>query len=452
MSQDSVPYLRALLDIVPVAVTGVDVRGLVTHWNAVATELYGIPENEILGRPLRDFFRQDDLIVLTVLETGQPVYRSYHRPRGDRHVLINARPIFQNGELLGAVASEQDITQLINLYNDLTTANFNLERLEKAVKSHGPSGAFDHIQGESPAIKEAIRMAQKVALTDATVLITGESGVGKELFARAIHAASPYHQGPFVALNCGAIPAALFESELFGYERGAFTGAEPKGNPGKLTLAKRGTLFLDEIGDLALDLQVKLLRVLQEQSYYRLGGTAPLRLEARILAATNRSLEEMMKRGSFRRDLYFRLNVISLRIPPLRQRPEDIPAITEFLMQQFAFQYGKPAPRLSPAALNVLMEYDWPGNLRELRNVVERAVILSEGDTILPADLALPPPDETGPPHFSPASAPDREDPEKQRLLQALSQAKGNKSQAARILGITRATLYSRLQRYGHSL
>lgn len=450
------PYLNALLDLVPVAITGVDIQGLVTHWNSVATELYGITQEEILGKPLRDFFHKNNLVVLSVLETKQPVYRSYHRPRGDRHVLINAQPIYRDGLLLGAMTAEQDITQLVNLYNDLATANFNLERLEKAVRNAGPSGAFDRVQGRSTAIQGIVRMAQKVALTDATVLIRGESGVGKELFARAIHGASPHHLGPFVALNCGAIPAPLFESELFGYERGAFTGAEPKGSPGKLTLARGGTLFLDEIGDLPLDLQVKLLRVLQEQSYYRLGGATPLRLEARILAATNRLLEEMVAQGSFRRDLYFRLNVISLEIPPLRQRIEDIPDVAEFLVQQFALQYGKIAPRLNPAALNALMDYDWPGNLRELRNVIERAVILSEGDTIMPHDFRLSVPlapvggayshglFSTLNPSFQTGTA----EAEKQALSQALHQAKGNKSQAARLLGITRATLYNRLQRY----
>lgn len=458
MAADLIPYLNALLDIVPVAITGVDIQGLVTHWNSVATELYGIPAQEIMGQPLGKFFHKKDLIVLTVLETKQSVYRAYHRPRGDRHVLINAQPLYRDGQLLGAMASEQDITQLVNLYNDLATANFNLERLEKAVKNNGTTGAFDRLQGRSVVIQSVIRMAQKVALTNATVLITGESGVGKELFARAIHGASPHHLGPFVALNCGAIPAALFESELFGYERGAFTGAEPKGSPGKLTLAKGGTLFLDEIGDLPLDLQVKLLRVLQEQSYYRLGGATPLRVEARILAATNRSLAEMMEQGTFRRDLYFRLNVISLDIPPLRRRIEDIPDVAEFLVQQFALQYGKIAPRLAPAALNALMDYDWPGNLRELRNVIERAVILSEGDIMLSdlrLSLPLPPAAGTGPqtlpPAFGLASKTDKDDTEKQALLQALRQTKGNKSQAARILGITRATLYNRLQRFENS-
>ncbi len=439
------------------AITGVDTAGFVTHWNETAAELYGIAAPEIIGHPLSDFFQKEDLVVLKVLETGQPVIRAYHRPRMDRHTLINAQPVYQDGRIVGAMCSEQDITQLVNLYNDLATANFKLERLEKAVTVNSAGSAFDRIQGRSPAMQGAISMARKVALTDATVLITGESGVGKELFARAIHTASPRCQGPFVALNCGAIPAALFESELFGYERGAFTGAEPKGSPGKLTLAKDGTLFLDEIGDLPLDLQVKLLRVLQEQSYYRLGGSKPLRLEARILAATNRSLERMIEEGTFRRDLYFRLNVISLDIPPLRDRIADIPDIIEYLVQQFALQYGKHAPRISPSALSLLMDYDWPGNLRELRNVIERAVILNEGDTIMPLDLRLSVPlplldparrQGIHPIFPSPRQFTSHLPGEGQSLLHALIRTKGNKAQAAKLLGITRATLYNRLQRY----
>lgn len=447
MIQDLTPFLNALMDIVPVAITGVDTNGIVTHWNLTATELYDISAQEIIGQPLRNFFNKEDLIVLTVLETKQPVFRAYHRPRMDRHVLINAQPVYQAGQIIGAMASEQDITQLVNLYNDLATANFKLDRLEKAVNSQTVNGAFDRIHGKSSAIQSVIHMAQKVALTEATILITGESGVGKELFARAIHAASPHNQGPFVALNCGAIPAALFESELFGYERGAFTGAEPKGNPGKLTLARGGTLFLDEIGDLPLDLQVKLLRVLQEQSYYRLGGSNSLRLEARILAATNRSLEQMIDEGLFRRDLFFRLNVISIEIPPLRKRIEDIPDITEYLIQQFALQYGKYIPRLSPIALNLLMEYSWPGNLRELRNVIERAVILTDGNTIMPSDLRLSIP---FPLHIESNRNGVHSELSRirQSIIDTMIKTNGNKVQAAKLLGISRATLYNYLQRF----
>lgn len=458
MKTNSTAYLQALLDIIPVAVTGVDTNGVVVSWNRAATDLYGIPLAEIHGQPLRNFFPEESLVILNVLTTEEEVFQSYHRPRGDRHVLINAKAIYLNDQIIGAIASEQDITQLVNLHDDLAIANYNLQRLEKAVNQDAQQGAFALIHGKSTVIREAIQMAQKVALTDATVLLTGESGVGKELFARAIHTASSRRQGPFIALNCGAIPAALFESELFGYERGAFTGAERKGSPGKLTLAQGGTLFLDEIGDLPLDLQVKLLRVLQEQTYYRLGGSTPLKVEARILAATNRSLEKMVEEGSFRKDLYFRLNVISLEIPPLRQRIEDIPDLVDYFIQQFAIQYGKPAPRISPDAIQLLMQYSWPGNLRELRNIIERVVILNEGGLIHPEDLRLSfplPPVATHKPwgidytfrqqiHHTLVNS----EIEKQQLLGALNQANGNKSTAARLLGISRATLYNRLQRY----
>lgn len=454
MEKDLRAFFQALLDVVPDAVTAVDSLGNVIHWNTAASELYGISAQEIVGRPLRDFFNEDNLIVLNVLKSGQPIYRLYHRPRGDRHVQINAQPIYESGKIIGAMCSEQDITRLVNLHDDLAIANFNLQQLEKVVKTKSSHRSFELLKGKSTIIQTKIQLAQKVSVTDATVLLTGESGVGKELFARAIHDASPRSEKPFVALNCGAIPAALFESELFGYEYGAFTGAERKGNPGKLTLAQNGTLFLDEIGDLPLELQVKLLRVIQEQSYYRLGSSIQLTLKSRIIAATNRSLEKMVDEGTFRRDLYFRLNVVSLDIPPLRQRPEDIPNLVDFFTQQFAVQYSKLVPKLSGDALNTLMEYPWPGNIRELRNVIERVVIFNEGGMIFPHDLCLtfPLPAFVSDSQLTvlPSSTPllPQNQKDKTDLLRAVSQSKGNKSEAAKLLGISRATFYNRLQRF----
>lgn len=454
MEEDLRAFLQALLDLVPDAVTAVDSVGNVIHWNTAASELYGIPEQEILGHPLRNFFNEDDLIILNVLKSGQSIYRLYHRPRGDRHVQINAQPIYKSGKIIGAMCSEQDITRLVNLHDDLAIANFNLQQLEKVVKKKSSQRSFELLKGKSTIIQSKIQLAQKVSATDATVLLTGESGVGKELFARAIHDTSPRSEKPFVALNCGAIPAALFESELFGYEPGAFTGAERKGYPGKLTLAQNGTLFLDEIGDLPIELQVKLLRVLQEQSYYRLGSSIQLTLKSRIISATNRSLEKMVDEGTFRRDLYFRLNVVSLDIPPLRQRPEDIPDLVDFFSQQFAAQYHKLVPQLSRDALNTLMEYPWPGNIRELRNVIERMVIFSEGGMIFPHDFSLPLPltsyvsDSPLADLSSSNSVLHKNQKDKTALLWAVNQSKGNKTKAARLLGISRATFYNRLQRF----
>ena len=444
-------FIKALLNIVPVAITAVDAGGNVTQWNNVACELYGIPEQDILGRPLRDFFSEDNIVVLNVLKTGQPINRSYHRPRADRHVQINACPIYQAGKIIGAIASEQDITRLVHLHDDLALANFNLQHLEKIVRKQSPQRSFELLAGKSTLIQTKIKLAQKVSVTDAAVLLTGESGVGKELFARAIHNASLRSDGPFVALNCGAIPASLFESEFFGYEGDFSGGAERKGYPGKLTLAQNGTLFLDEIGDLPLELQAKLLRVLQEQAYYRVGGSAQLPLKARLIAATNRSIAQMVEEGTFRRDLYFLLNVVSLEIPPLRQRPEDIPDLVDIFTRQFALQYCKPIPKLSDEALNTLMDYAWPGNIRELRNVIERVVIFNEGGLISPEDLNLifmvPSTFQNSHALISDGFSETSKQKDKDDLLWALRECKGNKSKAAHLLGISRATFYNRLQR-----
>lgn len=267
-----------------------------------------------------------------------------------------------------------------------------------------------------------------------------------------------------MALNCAAIPVTLFESELFGYQAGAFTGAERSGKPGKLELARGGTLFLDEIGDLPLELQAKLLRVLQERQFYRIGGTKPLPLEARIIAATNRRLDEEVAAGRFRADLYYRLNVVTLEIPPLRERPEDIPELVQAFLFECASRYDKPVPVLTPEALAALVRYPWPGNVRQLRNAVERAIILMDGNTLdvhhFPdvvnhaiarneegnpiAPLSAPPP------HDASATQPPASE-EAARIVAALRTTYGNKSAAARLLGISRGTLYNRLKALGLS-
>jgi transcriptional regulator with PAS, ATPase and Fis domain len=298
-----------------------------------------------------------------------------------------------------------------------------------------------------------------VAQTDATVLLYGESGVGKELFARAIHQSSKRKDKPFIAINCGAIPAALFESELFGYQGGAFTGAEKKGKPGKLELAHGGTLFLDEVGELPLELQVKLLRALQERQFYRVGGTEPITVDTRVIAATNRQLEKMIAEGRFREDLYYRLNVFTLEIPPLRDRREDILELVQNFLQEYSSAYGQPIPRLGPGVTEALLAYHWPGNVRELRNVMERLCILQENGMASLEHLPLSVQNASPQPVFTSRNDPAllsrpfppalREEDERQRILAALERTYGNKKAAAELLGISRGTLYNKLQKYG---
>jgi transcriptional regulator with GAF, ATPase, and Fis domain len=317
---------------------------------------------------------------------------------------------------------------------------------------------FAQILGRSPLLREALTRAAQVAPTESTVLITGESGTGKELAARAIHQASGRADGPFVAVNCAALPDTLLESELFGHERGAFTGADRQ-KPGRFELAAGGTLFLDEIGDLSAAVQVKLLRVLQEREYQRVGGTATLKADVRLITATNRDLTAEMAAGRFRSDLFYRLSVFNVHLPPLRERGDDVLLLADHFIRTLGAQMGKGDLTLSRDACELLRRHPWPGNIRELQNAIERSLITSEGTLITSAHLAIPsglqsvaPPPQTAPPPPAapspPASAPGSlQDLERAAILEALQRTHGHKSRAAGLLGLTRFQLYTRLKR-----
>lgn len=320
--------------------------------------------------------------------------------------------------------------------------------------------------GESPAILQIRKLVEKVAPTQSTILITGESGTGKEVVAREIHRLSTRKNGPFVPVNLGGIPDTLVESELFGYERGAFTGADRR-KEGMFEIASSGTLFLDEIGDMPIHLQVKLLRAIQERKIQRLGGTGFIPIDVRIIAATNRDLETKVKGGSFREDLFYRLNVIRVHLPPLRDRREDIPLLAVHFLEKVLQNMGVPAKRLSPEALEALQEYSFPGNIRELENMVERACILAEGEVILPRDLGISPKAspsipgsgntlhqalDFGEPETKPKSQEKTlniKELEREAILEALRKNKGNRTKAARDLGFTRRTLLNKIKEYG---
>ncbi len=321
---------------------------------------------------------------------------------------------------------------------------------------------FERIIGSSPPMRELFEQIRMVAPTRATVLLHGESGTGKELIANAIHQNSDRKRARFLPINCAAIPATLMESELFGHEKGAFTGAD-RAHPGKFEQAHGGTLFLDEIGELNLDLQAKLLRVLEERVVTRVGGAQAIPVDVRIVTATNRDLSRMAAEGRFREDLLYRLKVVELRIPPLRERREDIPLLSHAFVAQIAREYGKPVRSLSPEVVRALQEYSWPGNVRELKNVIERMVIFCSEEELrevhLPAELrpALPPlPAQAGTPagpaEPSPPTAPvpirPLEDLEREAILRTLEKTGGNKTQAARILGIGLRTLHRKLKIY----
>ena len=299
------------------------------------------------------------------------------------------------------------------------------------------------IVGESPRMKRVLEMIATVAETDATVVIRGESGTGKELVARAVHAKSERRFFPIVAMNCGSFPETLLESELFGHEKGAFTGAQYR-RKGKLELANGGTLFLDEIGDIPPKMQIDLLRVLETKHFNRIGGNQEVSSNFRLVCATNRNLEALVEDGVFREDLYYRINVFSLDLPPLRERREDIPILAHHFVEAFARAMGKPVKDISPAAETLLLNYKWPGNVRELENAIERAMVISKDPEILPGDLPLHV-ERRGehPPELSLSAV------EKQHIERVLREEDGNISRAAITLGIDRGTLYNKMKRYG---
>jgi DNA-binding NtrC family response regulator len=326
-------------------------------------------------------------------------------------------------------------------------------RRQSLLFAEAQSRLMPPIVGESGALQAVRAETERVAATDATVLLEGESGTGKELFARAIHTLSTRRDRPFVAINCAAIPDTLLESELFGHERGSFTGAAGR-RLGKFELADGGTVFLDEIGELTATTQGKLLRVLQEKSFHRVGGTSPIQVDVRIVAASNRPLDRLVAQGAFREDLYYRVRVFPIRIPPLRERPEDIDPIIDYFLRTLPRELGKKAMRLDPGARERLRAYEWPGNVRELRNCLERAIILAESDLICERHLRLSP-DAPAP------AAPAREESleavrdraaasaERAALARALEKARGDRTAAAEALGLTARRLEAKLREHG---
>lgn len=331
--------------------------------------------------------------------------------------------------------------------------NLQISRLETEVKflRSEIANKYTKIIGHSKAIQEVIYFIERISATNATVLITGESGTGKEVVAVTIHQNSPCREGPFVPVNCAALPENLLESELFGHEKGAFTGAIAK-KIGRFELANKGTIFLDEIAEMPLSMQVKLLRVIQERSFERLGGTETIKVEIRIIAATNKDLKQAIERGEFREDLFYRLNVINIHLPPLRERKEDISVLAEYFLKSIGRIYK--VSSISANAIKLMSRYQWPGNVRELQNVIERAAIICQGDEIkvehLPKELLTDSKEVIVSPAIDfPDSGISLEGLEKELILKALEKSSGNQTRAAQLLGISRSALLYRSQKHG---
>lgn len=432
--------LVATMESMSEGLLSVDTDGRVTHINSVAARLLGLSPGEVMGRPLHsDLLRH--LGLAEVLRGGRELAdREVQLDVGAArlHATVTVRPVVGEGSaVMGAMVILREMRSVRRLVHRMAGA--------QAVFT------FADIVGESRALLRAVELARAAARTSSTVLLLGESGTGKEMFAHAIHNASTRRDGPFVAINCAAIPRELVGSELLGYAEGAFTGARKEGSPGKFELADGGTVFLDEIGEMPLDMQVVLLRVLQDRQIVRIGGQRVTRVDVRVIASTNKNLAEAVARGAFRRDLYFRLNVFPISIPPLRDRKEDIPLLARHFVSKLSAKLGKPVERISDEALALLVGHDWPGNVRELENVIECAINMADSPVLGREQVAaslcrsLNP----GPSYRVVADGTRLADSERCALARALQESGGNLAEAARRLGIARSSLYRKMRRHG---
>jgi len=445
----------------------VDANGIVTMISEEYAEFNGTTVADAVGKHATQVIENTRMHV--VAKTGVAEIGERQTIHG-RSLIVNRIPLKDGDRVIGAYGRVvfKTVEQLRELASKMNLLESKVKYYEEELTHlRGARYTFASIVGAGAAITAAKEEAERASRTDSTVLLRGETGTGKELFAHAIHAAGPRRAGPFIKLNCAAVPAELLESELFGYEEGAFTGARRGGKPGKFELAAGGTLFLDEIGDMPLPMQAKLLRVLQEKEVDRLGGTGSRRLDLRLIAATGRNLEEMVGRGTFRADLYYRVNVIPIRIPPLREHPEDLAAIAEAFLARLSADTGEPKRRVSAELLDILRACPWPGNVRELQNGLERAVAMSPREVLRPEHfpahllrfehgpqkVVTPGALETdgedvsekGPGSLAAAKA----EAERSAILSALAATGGNRTRAAELLRIHRVKLHEKIKRHG---
>jgi len=370
-----------------------DGEGRVLYMNSANEEISGFKRSEVVGLTTEKILEKklfSKSAVLKVLETKETVTMIGYNYITNKRALITGNPIFdEEGDIKYVINNVRDITQLESMSKELKDKqkiiNKQKEKIEelKLIKIDNTSMEKLGIVAKSPKMLRIIELAKRVGKFDSTILILGESGSGKEVVAKAVVKASDRSEKPFIKVNCGAIPENLLESEFFGYEKGAFTGANNKGKKGMFELANNGTIFLDEVADLPLNLQVKILRVIQENELMRVGGTESIPLDVRIIAATNKNIEEMVSNGKFREDLYYRLNVVTITVPPLREREEDIPPLVNLFLNQFNEKY-KLNKVITPEVMDIFMEYDWPGNVRELLNIIENIMVVSRGEEITP--------------------------------------------------------------------
>ncbi|HHW38629.1 MAG TPA: sigma 54-interacting transcriptional regulator [Bacillales bacterium] len=426
----------------------------IAYVNLAYSRAFNVPIEKLIGKKLANI--EAKARILEVLKNGNPLINDYSYVYSlKKNIYANITPLEENGKLIGAVTIMKDINEILKLQEELEKYKKYSIQLEGQLDKNN----FVLLESQVSVMQSAVNIARKVAGSDVTVMLNGESGVGKEIFAKAIHQTSTRKDKPFIPINMASIPENLLESELFGYEEGAFSGSRKGGKKGLMELANEGTLFLDEIGEISMNIQAKLLRVIQEKTFHRLGGTKNYPLNARLICATNRNLYKLINEGKFREDLYYRLNVVPIEIPPLRERLQDIPYIVSNILNSLITKYNKPVT-FNDEIYDVFKRYDWPGNIRELTNVLERMIAVSTKSYLVTEDI--PETIKRSIHNYQYSSSQVRinvppsdqdlnkllESTEKKKLIEVMESSK-NRTEAIKKLGISRKAFYSKLKKYG---
>lgn len=452
--EKSEELLTLILDSINDAICVVDKNCITRYWNKAAEKLYQIDRSKIINRHIKEFFPNS--LLPRIIKERKAYDNIYNCPKEGCYNVISASPLYMNGQLVGGISLDRDATEFIKTSELLVKAQSNLNVLEHEISVINKNRySFSQILGNSRALRDSIRLARNVSKSNINVLITSESGTGKELFARAIHMESG-RDGYFVPINCSAIPNELIESELFGYSAGAFTGALKSGKIGKIELAHNGTLFLDEIGDMPLNMQPKILRVLENGEMTRIGSEKTIKTNIRVITATNKDLSKMVEEGSFRKDLYYRLNSVVINLPPLRERKDDIPLLVNRFVEDYCMEYGINILGITPEVMDIFINHNWEGNIRELKNVIERIVVLAKNNNTDVIDITFLPQNLRRNKKISAALKQENiydlnnilENAEREAIANVLKITRNNKSHAAKLLNIPRSTLYFKLDKY----
>ncbi|MCF8049664.1 MAG: sigma 54-interacting transcriptional regulator [Desulfobacterales bacterium] len=450
-----IPSVQDFLDLFQEGIVIINKKGKVTYINDSYCKFLRVSKRAAIGNDIQKIIPTTGF--WEVMKSGRPQYKRYHVYADNREVIANRIPIFIDGKLEGMVGEVllKSRSELDEVIKNFAILNEKIKHTERQIDKHIYTSVynFDDIVSEDESILRMKNVAAKAARSVSPVLLEGESGTGKELFAHSIHSAGNRSHGPFIRLNCAAIPAELLEAELFGYEKGAFTGASNSGKPGKFELADKGVIFLDEIGDMPLSMQSKLLRVLEEGQITRLGDTKPIKIDFICIAATNKNLESMISQNLFRLDLFFRLSVVRMHLPPLRELPKTLTALCDKMLKEKALSAGLLPKQLSSDAIKLLKKYNWPGNVRELSNVIESAVNMSENRVISVSELPRRLLAKAGAAELKNRSTTNDlsgylQTAEAEYIKDILKEMNYNVSATAKILGIHRTWLYQKIKKY----